>query len=188
MRKIGILIFCLLCLFGCINQKKESNLTKNAVDQRPNILWIVVEDLSPVLPSFGDSTIVTPNISRLAAEGVRYTNVYSPSGVCAPSRASIATGMYQNHIGAQHMRTRGNSKFLPEGIQAYGAMPISGIKMHSEHLRLEGYYCSNNSKEDYQFKAPVTAWDESSKDAHWRNRRPNQPFFAIFNLMVTHES
>ncbi|SIS54672.1 Arylsulfatase A [Zobellia uliginosa] len=188
MRKIGILIFSLLCLFGCNNQKKESNPRKVTVDQRPNILWIVAEDLSPVLPSFGDSTVVTPNISRLTAEGVRYTNVFSPSGVCAPSRAAIATGMYQNHIGAQHMRTRGNRKFLPEVIQPYGAMPPADVKMHSEHLRLEGYYCSNNSKEDYQFMPPVTAWDESSKKAHWRNRGPNQPFFSIFNLNVTHES
>ncbi|WP_276166448.1 sulfatase family protein [Zobellia alginiliquefaciens] len=188
MKNFGILIFGLLCLFGCINLKKERVPTKIAVDQPPNILWIVAEDLSPVLPSFGDSTVVTPNISRLAAEGVRYTNVYSPSGVCAPSRAAIATGMYQNHIGAHHMRTRGNRKFLPEVIQPYGAMPPADIKMHSEHLRLEGYYCSNNSKEDYQFMAPVTAWDESSKKAHWRNRGPNQPFFSIFNLGVTHES
>jgi len=188
MRNFGILIFGLLCLFGCKNQKKESNPTRIAVHQRPNILWIVAEDLSPVLPSFGDSTVVTPNISRLAAEGIRYTNVYSPSGVCAPSRAAIATGMYQNHIGAQHMRNRGSGKFFPQGISSYDAMPPADIKMHSEYLRLEGYYCSNNSKEDYQFTAPVTAWDESSKRAHWRNREPNQPFFSIFNLGVTHES
>ncbi|OWW24500.1 hypothetical protein B4Q04_14380 [Zobellia sp. OII3] len=180
--------FLTLYLVGCNSQSKSKVETMAEVDPRPNILWIVAEDLSPVLPSFGDSTVVTPNISRLAEEGVRYTNVYSPSGVCAPSRAAIATGMYQNHIGAHHMRTRGNRKFLPEVIQPYGAMPPADVKMHSEHLRLEGYYCSNNSKEDYQFMPPVTAWDESSKKAHWRNRRANQPFFSIFNLGITHES
>ena len=173
---------------GCNNQKKNNTEKEVSTDRRPNILWIVAEDLSPVLPSFGDSTVVTPNISRLAAEGITYTNVYSPSGVCAPSRAAIATGMYQNRIGAQHMRNRGSGKYFPEGIESYDAMPPTDVKMHSEYLRLEGYYCSNNSKEDYQFTAPVTAWNESSKTAHWRNRKPNQPFFSIFNLGVTHES
>ena len=55
-------------------------------------------------------------------------------------------------------------------------------------MRKAGYYCTNNSKEDYQFNKPVTAWDESSRQAHWRNRKPGQPFFAIFNFGITHES
>ena len=71
----------------------------------PNIVWLVAEDLSPIVPAFGDYTVATPNLDRLAAEGVRYTRVFSTSGVCAPSRAALATGMYQNRIGAQHMRT-----------------------------------------------------------------------------------
>ena len=55
---------------------------------RPNILWIVAEDLGPYIAAFGDSTVATPNLDRLAAEGVRYPNLFSPSGVCAPSRAA----------------------------------------------------------------------------------------------------
>ena len=78
---------------------------KIKVDLKPNILWLVAEDLSPYLPSFGDSTIVTPNLDRLAKEGVRYSNVFSVSGVCAPSRSAIVTGMYPTSIGAHHMRT-----------------------------------------------------------------------------------
>ena len=60
--------------------------------------------------------------------------------------------------------------------------------MMSEYLREAGYYCTNNVKEDYQFRKPPTAWDESSSTAHWRNRAPGQPFFAVFNFEVTHES
>ncbi len=71
----------------------------------PNIIWLVAEDLGPYIPSFGDSTVSTPNLDRLAREGVCYTNVYSVSGVCAPSRSAIATGMYPSSIGAHHMRT-----------------------------------------------------------------------------------
>lgn len=155
----------------------------------PNIVWIVAEDLGPYIPSFGDSTIETPNLSRLAAEGVRYPRVFSPSGVCAPSRAAIATGMYQNSIGAHHMRTGGSPKYLPPEVTPYEALPPSGVKMHAEYMRMQGYYATNNAKEDYQFRRVATAWDESSSKAHWNNRQDkDQPFFAIFNLGVTHES
>jgi len=138
------------------------------------------------IPPFGDSTVQTPNLSRLAKEGVIYPNLYSTSGVCAPSRAAIATGMYPSSIGANHMRT--NSNMDKTGLPAYEAVPPPQVKMISELLRMQGYYCTNNYKEDYQFKAPKTAWDESSKYAHWRNRKENQPFFSIFNFTETHES
>lgn len=177
------------CLFmvGCHiekNQKDSSNDSK--LPKRPNILWLVTEDMGAYIPSFGDSTIVTPHLSRLAAEGVCFPNLYSPSGVCAPSRAAIATGMYPSSIGANHMRV--NSYTKERGLPAYEAVPPAEVKMISELLRSQGYYCSNNYKEDYQFKAPVTAWDESSSYAHWRNRNNEQPFFSVFNFTVTHES
>ena len=57
------------------------------------------------------------------------------------------------------------------------------LKCFTEYLREAGYYCTNNEKEDYNFKTPPTAWDESSKSAHWRNRDPGQPFFSVFNFM-----
>ncbi len=183
------LLFLSLLVFSLSSCAKEVDISDSGPDipERPNILWIVAEDLSPIIPSFGDSTVVTPNISRLAAEGIRYTHAFSPSGVCAPSRAAIATGMYQNHIGAHHMRTGGH-KYFPKGLVPYEAVPPPEVKMHSQYFREAGYYTSNNAKEDYQFKKPVTAWDESSKTAHWRNRAEGQPFFSIFNLGVTHES
>lgn len=155
---------------------------------QPNIVWLVAEDLSPIIPPFGDNTVATPNLSRLSAEGVRYDQVYSSSGVCAPSRAAIATGMYQNRIGAQHMRTSGAAGYAPDGFVPYEAVPPSYVKMHSQYFREAGYYTSNNAKEDYQFNVPDTAWDDSSRDAHWRNRGSGQPFFAVFNFGITHES
>jgi arylsulfatase A-like enzyme len=154
----------------------------------PNILWLVAEDLSAIIPPFGDNTVATPNLTRLANEGIRYTQVFSSSGVCAPSRAAIATGMYQNRIGAQHMRTTNIADFGVEGIIPYEAVPPPYVKMHSQYFREAGYYTSNNAKEDYQFRKAVTAWDESSTSAHWRNRAEGQPFFSIFNFGITHES
>ncbi len=156
--------------------------------ERPNILWLVAEDMSPVIECFGDSTVQTPNLSRLAREGVRYTNFYSTHGVCAPSRAAIATGMYPASVGTNHMRTGGNPDFLPPGVVPYSAVIPPEVRMHSEQMRMAGYYCTNNSKEDYQFQAPVTAWDESSRQAHWRNGPADKPFFAIFNFTICHES
>lgn len=141
---------------------------------RPNILWITCEDSSPNLRCYGDDDAVTPHLDRLAAEGVRYTRAFSVAGVCAPSRSCLITGMYPSTIGSQHMRS---ATRLPEGIKCF-----------TEYLREAGYYCSNNSKEDYNFKTPHSAWDESSPKAHWRKRQPGQPFFAVFNFTTTHES
>jgi uncharacterized sulfatase len=76
--------------------------------------------------------------------------------------------MYQTSLGTHHMRCRAG---LPESVKPF---PM--------YLRRAGYYCTNNSKEDYQFHTPRGTWDESSKKAHWKNRpRKNQPFFAVFN-------
>ena len=159
-----------------------------AIPQKPNILWLVAEDLSPIIPPFGDNTVATPNLSRLASEGVRYTRVFSTSGVCAPSRAAIATGMYQNGIGAHHMRTTNVAGFGVAGLVPYEAVPPPYVRMYSEYFREAGYYTSNNAKEDYQFRKSLMAWDDSSPGAHWRNREPGQPFFAVFNFGITHES
>lgn len=160
---------------------------------RPNILWITCEDMSANLPSYGDQTVATPTIDRLVREGVRYTHMYSTAGVCAPSRSAIISGMYQTSIGTQHMRT--NTASLkrraadPPDIPNYDAVPPPNVKCFTEYLRASGYFCTNNSKTDYQFGNPITAWDENSPKAHWRNRTDkSQPFFSVFNLMVTHES
>lgn len=192
---------------GCKNPP-ESTLAPITIDytlidlpEKPNIIWIVAEDLSPVISCYGDSTVSTPSIERLANEGVKYTNFYSPSGVCAPSRSAIALGMYPTRIGTNHMRNGpwrnfavsdeeldNYNKNLPEGIHPYEAMPPANTHMLSTYLRSLGYYCTNNQKQDYQFRSELTAWDESSRNAHWKNRQFGQPFFSIFNLNVTHES
>ncbi|MHC4540093.1 MAG: sulfatase family protein [Planctomycetota bacterium] len=141
---------------------------------RPNILWLSCEDISPHIGCFGDEHAITPNIDRLAREGVRYTNAFTTAGVCAPCRSGIITGMYQTTIGTHHMRCTAK---LPAMIKAF-----------STYLRGAGYYCTNNSKTDYQTKDLRDAWDESSSKAHWQNRKGRQPFFAVFNFGGCHES
>ncbi len=145
--------------------------------------------MSPYIPSFGDSTVVTPTLSRLADEGIVYPNVYSPLGVCAPSRFAISTGVYPASAGGHNMRTQYGAQHLEDvGLILYEVVTPPEVKMMSEVMRRNGYYCTNNAKTDYQFAPLLTAWDESSKEAHWRNRPDGKPFFSIFNFEVTHES
>ena len=174
-------------LAGC-TAEKEVDPFHAELGFRPNILCVVCEDISPYLGCYGDTAAYTPNLDKLAEEGVMFTNVFSVSGVCAPSRAALITGMYPTSFGANNMRT--NRKNLPElkDCPPYEAVPPAEVKCYPEFMRSAGYYCTNNEKEDYQFKAPGTAWDESSKNAHWRNRPEGSNFFAIFNFIRSHES
>lgn len=151
------------------------NAEQTAPEKRWNIVWISTEDISPDLGCYGDSYAVTPNLDKFATQSARWTRAFSVAPVCAPSRSSIITGMYPNSIGSMHMRNK--------------AVPPPEVKCFTEYLRAAGYYCTNNSKTDYQFDVPATAWDESSNKAHWRNRpRKDQPFMSVFNFTTTHES
>ena len=153
--------------------------------KKPNILWISLEDTSPRFGCYGDALARTPNLDKLAAQGCRYPNAFSTAGVCAPSRSSIITGMYATATGAHQMRT-GTAPITPD---SYEVVLPHYAKLLPETLRGAGYFCTNNEKTDYQFKAPFTAWDECDNRAHWRHRMDaDQPFFAVFNPIVTHES
>ncbi len=143
---------------------------------RPNILWISCEDISPHLGCYDDPHAITPHLDQLALEGVRFTHAYTAAGVCAPCRSTIITGLYQNSIGTHHMRSEAK---LP-----------SWLKPFPMFLREAGYYCTNNSKTDYQFAHPTPdqIWDDSSGRAHWKHAPKDQPFFAVFNFTGCHES
>ncbi len=141
----------------------------------PNILWISAEDISPTLSCYGDKYATTPHLDKFAAQGVRYDRAFAHAPVCAPARSGLITGMYPTSIGTSWMRCRG--------------VPPVEARCFPEYLRAAGYYCTNNSKTDYQFAAPPSVWDECSRGAHWRNRPDKrQPFFAVFNYTQTHES
>ena len=143
----------------------------------PNILWIVSEDNSAFFTGcYGNSFATTPNIDRLAGEGFLYTHAYCPNAVSAPSRNTILTGVYSSSNGNENMR----SNFTKSDI----------VRTYPEYLREAGYYCTNNSKTDYNTSSvdPNAIWDESSNKAHYKNRPEGKPFFAVFNSMISHES
>ncbi len=174
-------------------------------DEKLNVVWISCEDMGPVLSSYGVKEISTPNIDKLAEEGIKYTNAYSTVGVCAPSRFSIITGMYPARLGAHNMRTgnfytykdpdklsyKQNKGVVDKSginVPEYEVVTPTNIKAFTEYLRNENYYCINNNKCDYQFNSPFTAWDEVSGNISYKDRPESTPFFYVKNLMVTHES
>src|SRR5688572_26311974 len=103
--------------------------------ERPNILWITVEDMSPSLASYGDPSARTPNIDAFAKQAVRYSHAFSTAPVCSPSRACLITGVYATSLGNPHLRC---AIPIPKDFKGYGA-----------YLREAGYFTSNNSKTDY---------------------------------------
>ena len=137
----------------------------NTIAEKPNILWITAEDMSPTLGCYGDDYAITPNIDKLAADGVVYTNAFATSPVCSPSRSCIINGLPATSQGTQQMR----SAFpIPEYMKGFPSI-----------LREGGYYASNNVKTDYNngnWNEIISAsWDENSDTAHWKNSG-DQPF------------
>jgi arylsulfatase A-like enzyme len=147
-----------------------------AAEEKPNILWITSEDNSSHwIGCYGNKQTLTPRIDALAKEGVLFENAYSNAPVCAVARATILMGAYSPTMGTQHMRSR-------------HAIPIK-YRPNAEYMRSVGYYCTNNNKNDYNFKGNDNSyWDASSGQAHYKNRPEGKPFFAIFNTTISHES
>ena len=166
--KISAFLLCFVLFVFC-----HFNLFSQNQSERPNILWISTEDHNPAIGAYGDEYAHTPNIDRMAEEGILYRNAFVPSPICSPARSGIITGMHATSLGTQNLRS------VIE-IPDY-------IKTLPELLMENGYYTTNNVKTDYNFD-PEGRWDESSNEAHWRNRPSDeQPFFSVFNIMTPHE-
>ncbi|WP_273275555.1 sulfatase-like hydrolase/transferase [Maribacter polysiphoniae] len=161
-----------LCYIICIS----SLISCHQSDIPPNILWITSEDNSPLLGAYGDTFATTPNLDDLAAKGFLYTHAYANAPVCAPARNTIITGVYANSGGNQNMRSWNNKS--------------DKVELFPRILRENGYYATNNAKEDYNINTKQTqnVWDEVGKTAHYKNRPKGMPFFSIFNIQISHES
>lgn len=145
-----------------------------AAPEKPNILWLSCEDMGPHTGFCGMPGVRTPHLDALARRSTWFRKVWSHAPVCAPSRTGIILGRHATSVGAEPMRSMVS---LP-----------GGITMFPQELMKAGYYCTNNSKEDYSVEKPGKVWHESSARAHYRNRASGQPFFAVFNDTITHES
>jgi len=138
---------------------------------RPNIVWIVGEDMGPEMGCYGDALAATPNLDKLADQGARYTHAFTHAPVCAPSRHGLITGQYPIKTGAMHMR----SKLVTS--------PVTFTKL----LRDAGYFVSWPGKTDFNFDQPADFAD-SKKNWWTTDEVPRQPFFGYANFTVSHES
>jgi N-sulfoglucosamine sulfohydrolase len=161
---------------------------------RPNIIWLVAEDMCANLGCFGSEDSKTPHLDEFARSGVRFTNAFSLAPICAPARSCLISGMYPSTLGSHHMRS---SVKRPASIRCF-----------PEYLREAGYFCINgygskeqgyHTKFDYNFAKPqmtdpLPVWDEvngfypKGKQADWNNRTADQPFFAQIGFFITHSS
>ncbi|MCC6490751.1 MAG: sulfatase [Candidatus Hydrogenedentes bacterium] len=153
-----------------------------AASDRPNILWILAEDIGPWFNCYGTSIVRTPNLDKLAASGVRYTRAFTTAPVCSASRSAFNVGLYQIHTGAHHHRSHRKDGFtLPPHA-----------RLISERMRDAGYFTCNvrqfapgmqgSGKTDYNFTVSKP-WDGT----HWNQRKEGQPFYAQVNFTEPHK-
>ncbi|WP_139956604.1 sulfatase family protein [Flavicella sediminum] len=169
MRKIEVVLCAILFTSNVLLSTVQSQ-------NKPNVLWITCEDISPYIGSYGFEQAHTPHLDRLADQSIRYTNAYANAPVCGVARVTLLTGMYAPTIGSHNFRT---NTLLPSVIPAYPKI-----------FKEAGYYCTNNYKRDYNssYETDRTLWSESNSKAHYKNRKEGQPFFSVFNIKTTHES
>lgn len=158
---------------------------------KPNILWFIVDDMSANFSCYGEKTIQTPHVDRLAREGTRFAHAFTTAPVCSPCRSALITGMYQTSIGAHHHRSgRGELKIqLPEGVTpipalfqkaGYYTCIGSGLPGEGRKPNAKGKAKGGGAfgKTDYNFE-----WDPKMYDApDWAGRKPGQPFFMQVQL------
>ncbi len=140
---------------------------------KPSIIWLVAEDISPALGCYGDTLATTPNLDRLAAKGVAFSNAWSTAPICAPSRSCLISGLYATSLGTQHLRSEVN---FPKQL-----------KRLPELLKEAGYFTTNRDKTDYNFTAEGMFDHWSSEMTPWRHRKEGQPFFSFINISPSHE-
>jgi arylsulfatase A-like enzyme len=158
----------------------------SAESSRPNIVWIVVEDASPHIGSYGETLIKTPHLDKFAKQGVQFDRAFVTCPVCSPCRSAMVTGMYQTTLGSHNHRSQGGSR-KSRGTAAFldsYRLPVPSIPRLFKNA---GYYTCNSAtglpnskfgKTDYNF-----VWDKSDYDgADWSERKTDQPFFAQIQL------
>ncbi len=174
MNKTLIGTLSLAVALSACNEQKEN---ENKQLPPPNILWINCEDISPNLGCYGDEYATTPNLDKLAEDGVVFTNAYATAPICSPSRSCLISGLYATSLGTQHL---------------FSAIDIpEHIKTLPEYLGQKGYFTAMYGKTGYNFNPdrPEDRYDY----LHWRDdyapwrKREGKPFFGYFTLGYTHE-
>jgi arylsulfatase A-like enzyme len=156
-----------------------------AEPKRPNILWLIAEDFCPDLGCYGTKEVFSPNLDRLASQGMRYTRAFTTAPVCSASRSAFMTGMYQTTIGAHHHRSHRDDGFrVPEGVK-----PLP------DWMREAGYFTANlvELPAHFGFKGTgKTDWNftytKPFESSQWEDLKAHQPFYAQINFHETHRA
>ena len=175
---LPILVTLLLASLLTLRAAETNLVVAKSAEGRPNILWLIAEDASPHFGCYGEKAIQTPNVDKLAADGVLFEHAYVTGPICSPSRSALITGMYQTSIGAQNHRS---------GVGTEKIHLPSGVELIPRLLQKAGYYTCNSGyypsrkkgKTDYNFEFDSRVFD----GADWAGRKPGQPFFAQIQLL-----
>ena len=193
MKKFNVFIIftlLILTLFGCSKTEK------------PNIIWITIEDQSQyLLPFNGNDDVSLPNLEKIAKESLIFENMYATYPVCAPARSAIITGMYPNSIGTHNMRAFHFGNYYNKGFKVgkrgqheevlevpyYSSKLAESIKTFPHILRENGYFTYNDNKGDYNYLINL---DSTWSEYNTKNKlsKIQSPIFAVYNYNVTHES
>ena len=150
---------------------------------RPNILWVLADDMSPTLGVYGDQYAETPTLDQLASQSTIYTNAFANAPVCAPARLTLMTGVHATSLGGQHMAS-------------FYRLP-DRVKFVSEELQKAGYYTANIGKYDFNIIPETSPWDQLDTNLmatgwdstdYLSRTDGKKPFFTVVNLFHTHES
>jgi N-sulfoglucosamine sulfohydrolase len=180
----NVMLHTALRILAAISILGISGTASAQAPNRPNILWLTAEDFGPELACYGTPQVFSPNLDKLAQEGIRYTRAYTTAPVCSASRSAFMTGMYQTTIGAHNHRSHRDDGYqLPEGV-----------RILPQWFRDAGYFTANlrklpvefgfngTGKTDWNFNFSGKAFDSDD----WSELKSHQPFFAQINFQETH--
>ena len=172
LKNCKVLIVLVVIFFSAGNKsiKNKEEILKDS-DGRPNIVWIVADDLGVDLGCYGNKLVYTPNLDKLASQGTRYTGMYTVAAVCSVSRSAMITGMYPVSIGCEQHRKQYKDS-LPKSVK-----PII------EYFKKAGYFVTNKGKTDYNF---IHTKEDLYNGTKWEDRKTGQPFFSQIQISLPH--
>ncbi len=186
-QKIILLALMSCIIFSCknkVNSKPQEEFTENG---KPNIIWLMAEDMSTDLECYGMPDVKTPNLNKMASEGVLFKNAFVTNPICSPSRSAMMLGTHQIKSNTHHHRS---NREVPLDSQF---KPFTSLLRDAGYTTILGHHGvkGKGRKIDVNFKhQPLGPWDGKTQfglfDKYDTFEKEDQPFFAQIQLVVTH--